>query len=191
MTKVRPMVAWSTGAVTVLIGLNELGLEAGVLDFRYEFSDDWSIATFLGFPRGASAAGPCACFYAVGLRFVAFGSCCPFGQSDYRTEVSGLPRLRKNVSNGGVGRGSCGAVRVERALLPACLQHRRSSGQECPVHTVSRIPAGPVTNPPTPQSARHGWFCAGRAPGTGAGFLPRSRSSAVPFRMRRWRIRHA
>src|SRR5579863_5579692 len=101
MTKVRPMVAWSTGAVTVLIGLNELGLEAGVLDFRYEFSDDWSIATFLRFPRGASAAGPCACFYAVGLNFVAGGSCCPFGQSDYRTPVSRSPRLRKNVSPGG------------------------------------------------------------------------------------------
>jgi hypothetical protein len=41
MTKVRPMVAWSTGAVTVLTGLKVLGLEAGIADFRLnEFSDD-------------------------------------------------------------------------------------------------------------------------------------------------------
>src|SRR5579872_6692848 len=41
MTKVRPMVAWSTGAVTDLTGLYELGLEAGIPDFGLnEFSDD-------------------------------------------------------------------------------------------------------------------------------------------------------
>jgi hypothetical protein len=41
MTKVRPMVAWSTGAVTFLAGLYALGLEAGTPDLGLnEFSDD-------------------------------------------------------------------------------------------------------------------------------------------------------
>src|SRR5271155_4868640 len=54
MTSVRPMVACSMGALTVLVGLKVLGLEAGELDFPpYVYSEDWSMRpSFI--PRGTS-----------------------------------------------------------------------------------------------------------------------------------------
>ena len=46
--------------------------------------------TFLGSPRGASPwLAPDTWFMRLVLKFVAFGSCWPLGQSEYRTDVSG------------------------------------------------------------------------------------------------------
>ena len=37
---------------------------------------------------------------------------------------------------------------VERALLPACLQHHKTSGQECPLHPSFAGQSLPPSQPP-------------------------------------------
>src|ERR1700679_2439604 len=59
-------------------------------------------------------------------------------------------RLRKERTS---GKPQAAFARVERALLPACRQHLKAHGQECPRHTtyctISEIVPAPTVCPPS------------------------------------------